>query len=118
MNSSAEMFHKHAANIASERLTQYGEASTAMAALATHWSITLGQPVAPAHVVLCLIDLKLARLAHEPTHGDSGKRYPCGKSTKQDLEKDAMSTVIEARRRLFGVTAKSSGCRRGANRRC
>ena len=35
-----------------------------------------------------------------------GKRYPCGKLTKQQLEMDAMSTVIDARRRHFGVTAK------------
>ena len=35
-----------------------------------------------------------------------GKRYPCGKRTRQETEKDAMSTVIEARRRHFGVTAK------------
>ena len=71
MSSTAEMFLKHAANIISERRTQYGEASTAMAALATRWSVTLGQPVTPAQVVLCLIDLKLARLAHDPSHEDS-----------------------------------------------
>jgi hypothetical protein len=68
---SAEMFLKHAANIVSERRTQYGVASTAMAALATRWSVTLGQPITPAQVVLCLIDLKLARLAHDPSHEDS-----------------------------------------------
>jgi hypothetical protein len=37
-----------------------------------------------------------------------GKRYPCGKLTKQQLEMDAMSTVIDARRRHFGVTAKQA----------
>ena len=37
-----------------------------------------------------------------------GNRYPCGKRTKQELEKDAMSTVIEARQRQFGVTAKQA----------
>jgi hypothetical protein len=68
---SAEMFLKHAANIVSERRTQYGAAGTAMAALATRWSVTLGQPITPAQVVLCLIDLKLARLAHDPSHEDS-----------------------------------------------
>ena len=68
---SAEMFLKHAANIVSERRTQYGEASAAMAALATRWSVTLGHSVTPPQVVLCLIDLKLARLAHDPTHEDS-----------------------------------------------
>ena len=68
---SAEMFLKHAANIVSERRGQYGEAGTAMAALATRWSVTLGQTVTPTQVVLCLIDLKLARLAHDPSHEDS-----------------------------------------------
>ncbi|WP_291207029.1 DUF6378 domain-containing protein [Hyphomonas sp.] len=71
MSSTAEMFLKHAANIVSERRAQYGAATTAMAALAARWSVTLGQPVTPAQVVLCLIDLKLARLAHDPTHEDS-----------------------------------------------
>ncbi len=37
-----------------------------------------------------------------------GKRYPCGKRTREETEKDAMSTVIEARRRHFGVTAKQA----------
>ena len=32
------------------------------------WSITLGCPVTPAQVVLCMIDLKLTRLAHDPKH--------------------------------------------------
>ena len=35
------------------------------------WSITLGHPVTPAEVMLCMIDLKLTRLAHDPTHRDS-----------------------------------------------
>jgi hypothetical protein len=37
-----------------------------------------------------------------------GKRYPCGKRTRQETERDARSTVIEARRRHFGVTAKQA----------
>ena len=37
-----------------------------------------------------------------------GKRYPCGKRTKQQLEMDAMSVAIDARRRHFGVTAKQA----------
>jgi hypothetical protein len=39
--------------------------------IAQRWSITLGQPVTAAQVVLCLIDLKLARLRHDPAHADS-----------------------------------------------
>ncbi len=37
-----------------------------------------------------------------------GKRYPCGKRTRQELEKDAMSVALDARRRHFGVTAKQA----------
>ena len=36
---SAEMFLKHAANVVAERRGQYGDASTAMAALAARWSV-------------------------------------------------------------------------------
>ena len=42
-----------------------------MAAIAARWSITLGRPVTPAQVALCLIDLKLARLGHDPAHRDA-----------------------------------------------
>jgi hypothetical protein len=33
--------------------------------------LTLGTTVRPEQVVLCLLDLKLARLVHDPTHRDS-----------------------------------------------
>jgi hypothetical protein len=39
--------------------------------LAKRWSLTLGRPVTPAQVAMCLIDLKLTRLAHDPGHQDS-----------------------------------------------
>ena len=71
MTSSAEMFLKHAANVVAERRAQYGDAGTAMAAIADRWSATLGCKVTPAQVILCLIDLKLVRLARDPAHEDS-----------------------------------------------
>lgn len=71
MTSSAEMFLKHAANIIAERRAQYGEAGTAMSAVAERWSVTLGREITPAQVVLCLIDLKLVRLVRNPAHEDS-----------------------------------------------
>ncbi len=37
-----------------------------------------------------------------------GKRYPCGKRTRNEIERDAMCTAIEARKRHFGVTAKQA----------
>ena len=42
-----------------------------MSTVAARWSLALGHPVTPAQVALCLIDLKLARLAHDPAHLDS-----------------------------------------------
>jgi hypothetical protein len=60
-----------AAKVVEQRRQAYGEAGTLMAAVAARWSITLGRPVTAAQVVLCLIDLKLARLAHDPAHSDS-----------------------------------------------
>ena len=71
MNSPAEKFLRHVANVVAERSTQYGDAAGNMAVIATRWSATLGREVTPAQVVLCLLDLKLARLAHDPTHEDS-----------------------------------------------
>lgn len=60
-----------AAAAVNERRSTYGEPRELFAAVAQRWSITLGQPVTAAEVVLCLIDLKLARLLHDPTHRDS-----------------------------------------------
>jgi len=62
---------KHAADVLAERSNTYGAPDKAMAAIAARWSLTLGHPVTPAEVVLCMIDLKLARLAHDPSHADS-----------------------------------------------
>ena len=39
--------------------------------VAVRWSQVLGTRVTAAQVALCLIDLKLARLAHDPAHLDS-----------------------------------------------
>ncbi len=54
-----------------QRNATYGPASDSMAAIAARWSLTLGVTVTPAQVVLCMIDLKLARLSHNPQHRDS-----------------------------------------------
>ena len=71
MSTPAAMFLKHVTQVVAERSTQYGDAGGNMAAIAARWSATLGREVKPAQVVLCLLDLKLARLAHDPTHEDS-----------------------------------------------
>ena len=71
MSTPAAMFLKHVAQVVAERSAQYGDATGNMAAIAARWSGTLGHEISPAQVVLCLLDLKLARLAHDPTHEDS-----------------------------------------------
>ncbi len=68
---SGEAMLIEAARIVAERRVAYGHPATSMAAIAARWSVTLGVPVTPATVALCLIDLKLARLAHDPAHADS-----------------------------------------------
>jgi uncharacterized protein DUF6378 len=68
---SAEDLLLQAAKIVKERHAAYGHSKTMMASVARRWSETLGQTVTPEEVVLCLIDLKLVRLAHNPQHRDS-----------------------------------------------
>ncbi len=64
------MLH-HAADVFEERSGQYGAPKEFFEALAKRWSLTLGRSVTPAEVVLCMIDLKLTRLGHDPKHHDS-----------------------------------------------
>ena len=60
----------HTAKVLEERRDDYGEAADQFSAIAARWSITLGMPVTPAQVALCMIDLKLARLARDPKYRD------------------------------------------------
>ena len=66
-----EAMLRQAARVVGQRRRAYGDPAASMAAVAARWSITLGQPVTAAQVVLCLIDLKVARLGHEPAHAKS-----------------------------------------------
>jgi hypothetical protein len=66
-----EQLLEHAAGHLARRRREYGEPVEVFEAVAKRWSLTLGSKVSPAQVVLCLIDLKLARLAHDPKHLDS-----------------------------------------------
>jgi len=60
-----------AAGIVAERRRQYGPARPLFTQVARRWSATLGSEVTPEQVVLCMLDVKLARLAHDPAHRDS-----------------------------------------------
>jgi hypothetical protein len=61
----------HAAAIVARRRREYGEPVDLLGHVAKRWSLTLGRKVSPGQVALCLIDLKLARLARDPSHLDS-----------------------------------------------
>jgi Domain of unknown function (DUF6378) len=66
----AEQLLEHAAGLITRRRREYGEPVDLFEQVAKRWSLTLDTQISPAQVVLCLIDLKLARLAHDPKHLD------------------------------------------------
>ena len=68
---SAAQLLEHAADLVTRRRREYGEPVDLFEQVAKRWSLTLGTKLSPAQVVLCLIDLKLARLARDPRHFDS-----------------------------------------------
>ena len=62
---------EQAASVVRDRRHTHGQPRDLFERVAVRWSQLLGAPVTPAQVVLCLIDLKVARLAHNPRHLDS-----------------------------------------------
>jgi hypothetical protein len=67
---SAVGFLKRVAQVLEDRGAAFGDPKAQMTAIAQRWSITLGTPVTAQQVALCMIDLKLARLAHDPDYAD------------------------------------------------
>jgi hypothetical protein len=67
----AEQLLQHAADIVTRRRREYGEPVDLFEQVAKRWSLTLGTQISQAQVVLCLIDLKVARLVRDPRHFDS-----------------------------------------------
>jgi hypothetical protein len=65
------MMLQHAAGVIENRRQQYGSPEDLFDHVAKRWSLVLGFKVTPAQVALCLIDLKMARLTHDPSHTDS-----------------------------------------------
>jgi hypothetical protein len=61
----------HTAKVLEERRDDYGDPAEQFSEIAKRWSITIGTLVTPEQVALCMIDLKLARLAYDPRHFDS-----------------------------------------------
>jgi hypothetical protein len=60
-----------ATSVVRDRRRTDGEPLDPFERVAARWSQVLRTKVTPAQVGLCLADLKLARLAHDPNHLDS-----------------------------------------------
>jgi hypothetical protein len=54
-----------------ERAKDYGSALENHERIARLWSEVLGVPVTYRQVILCMIQVKVARLCHSPDHADS-----------------------------------------------
>jgi hypothetical protein len=67
----AEQLLGHAADLVNRRRRDYGEPVDLFECVAVRWSQVLGTKVTPAQVLVCLVDLKVARLTHDPRHFDS-----------------------------------------------
>lgn len=64
----ARQILEHTADVVDQRRKAYGPPDVTMAAIAARWSLTLGRPITPAQVALCIIDLKLARPCRNPEY--------------------------------------------------
>jgi hypothetical protein len=62
---------EQAASVVAGRRGEYGEPKDLFGRVAVRWSQVLGVPVTPVQVIICLIDLKVVRVAHNPCHLDS-----------------------------------------------
>jgi hypothetical protein len=67
----AEQLLERAADIVTRRRREYGEPVDVFGDIAKRWSLVLGVEVSPAQAVLCLLDVKMARLSQDPKHLDS-----------------------------------------------
>lgn len=67
----AKQLLEQAASAVAGRRGEYGEPKDLFERVAVRWSQVLGIEVTPAQVIICLIDLKVARLTHDPWHLDS-----------------------------------------------
>ena len=67
----AEELLEQAAGVVARRRSTYGQPIELFEQVARRWSLVLGVEVTAAQAILCLIDLKVARLAHDLRHLDS-----------------------------------------------
>ena len=68
---SSEELLEQAAAVVRHRRGTYGAPRDLFERVAARWSQTLGITITPAQVIICLIDMKVVRLTHDPEHLDS-----------------------------------------------
>jgi len=66
-----QVLNEAGAIITGDRQADYGDAADSCALIARLWSAILGHEILPHEVALCLTQLKIARIAHNPTIRDS-----------------------------------------------
>jgi Domain of unknown function (DUF6378) len=64
----AEELLEQAARVVARRRSIYGQPIDLFEQVAKRWSLVLAVEVTAAQAILCLIDLKVARLAHDLRH--------------------------------------------------
>jgi Domain of unknown function (DUF6378) len=62
---------EHAAGLVTRRRREYGKPVDLFRDIAKRWSLVLGVEVSPEKAVLCMLDVKMARLTRDPKHADS-----------------------------------------------
>ena len=67
----ADQFLGHAAAVVRDRRKAHGDPQDLFEQVAVRWGLVLGKRVTPAQVILCMVELKLARLSRNPGHIDS-----------------------------------------------
>lgn len=67
----ADHLLEQAISIVSRRRGTYGQPRDLFELVARRWSLVLGVEVTPAQAMLCLVDLKVVRLTHDPRQLDS-----------------------------------------------
>jgi hypothetical protein len=67
----ADHLLEQAGAVVRHRRGTYGAPGSVFERAAARWSQVLGTRVTPAQVIICLVDLKVTRLARDPRHLDS-----------------------------------------------
>jgi hypothetical protein len=67
----AERLLEKAASVVRDRRRTYGQPRELFGQIAGRWSLVLGLEVTPAQAVLCMLEVKAARLANDSRHLDS-----------------------------------------------